>query len=260
MKQKSYSPSLTIKKALSLLEILGKKQCMRPTEIIQELNFTRSNVYRLLSTLENQGYVERTLDSKYRLSYKIFVIGSTVPKGNQLVDAARPYMMKLAEISKENINLAVMYDSQVLYVDKILTPHYLKLDQPIGKMDPLHCTALGKVLLSGLDGQEWEQFFRSNRLTANTKGTITDPKVLGAALQEVRKQGWAVDLEELSEGIHCIGAPLRGYGNKTVAAISISGPSMRLTRNRIRRLKAPLIDAAREISMRLVQTHQSIFP
>lgn len=252
MKQKnSYSTAKTVQKAFNLLEFLGEKQPARPPELAQQLKLTRSNVHRLLSTLEQIGYVEKSDDSRYRLSFKVFMLGSNILKRNQLSDIAHPFMFRLAELTQENINLAIMYEQKVLYIKKIESPHYLKLDQPIGKTDPLHCTALGKILLSGLTDEELEHFCGSAELTSYTKNTITSPKTLMRVILEVRKKGYAVDLQEGMEGVHCISAPVRDHTNKVIAAVSISSPAYRLTKEKIDGMKVPLIETCSEISKKM---------
>jgi IclR family KDG regulon transcriptional repressor len=251
MKQRSYSLATTVQKAFRLLEILGQKQPARPTEIVKQLALSRSNVYRLFSTLQEMGYVEKDFESKYNLSFKIFMLGNMVLRRNQLSEVARPYMAHLAEICRENVNLGIMFEQKVLYIEKIESPHYLKLDQPVGRTDPLHCTALGKALLSGLTHVEVEAFLRSTELIRYTKKTITDPEVLGRVVRNVRRKGYSVDLEELSEGIHCIGAPIRDLTEKVIAAISISAPSVRLAKGKMKKLEVPLIGTSLEISKKM---------
>ena len=233
------------------MEILGERQPASPSELVQELKLTRSNVHRFLATLKELGYVDKALDSKYRLTFKIFRLGSTVLRRNRLSDIARPYMTRLAEISQENVNLAVIHNGTVLYLDKIESSHYLKLDQPIGGTDPVHCTALGKALLSGLTDRELDVFLRSNELISYTKKTVVDPLVLARVIRNTRKQGFATDFEELSVGIHRIAVPIRDHRDKVVAALSVSGPTVRLTKEKIETLKAPLIETAREISEKM---------
>lgn len=251
MRHLSYPISTTVQKALRLLEIVGEKQPVRASEILNQSILSRSNVYRLLSTFQKMGYVERDEDLKYRLGFKVFVLGNALPQRNQLSEVARPFMARLADRCKENVNLGVMYGQKVLYIEKIESPHYLKLDQPIGGTDPLHCTALGKALLSGLSGEELKTYFRSVKLIAYTKKTITDPKVLEKVIQNVKRNRYSTDWQELSEGIHCLGAPIRDGTGKVIAAISISAPSIRLTRQKIRELKGPLIEASIGISRKM---------
>jgi DNA-binding IclR family transcriptional regulator len=197
------------------------------------------------------GYIEKDIDLKYNLSFKIFILGNTVLRRNQLSDVARPYMARLAEIGKENVNLGVMYEEKVLYIEKIESPHYLKLDQPIGRTDPLHCTALGKALLSGLTDREIEAFLKYTKLVPHTKKTITDPEVLDRVIRNVRREGYSVDLEELNEGIHCMGAPIRDVTTKVIAAISVSAPAIRLTKQKMKKLEGPLIETSLEISKKM---------
>ncbi len=251
MELKSYSPAKTVQKAFSLLELLAEKQPAKPAELAKQLNLPRSNLYRLLATLIKMGYVEETPDARYLLSFKVFILGNTVRGMNQLSILARPYMARLAEISEENVNLAILYENRVLYIDKIESKHYLKLDQPIGKTHPLHSTALGKVLLSGLDDPNLEVFLRSDNLISFTRNTITDPQVLAGVVRNVRRQGYAMDFEEHILGIHCLAAPIMDHTNHMIAAISISGPTIRLTKKKVEELKIPLIENALEISKKM---------
>jgi DNA-binding IclR family transcriptional regulator len=197
------------------------------------------------------GYVEKVPNSGFHLSFKLFLLGNTIPEKNQLSEVARPYMTRLAELSQENVNLAILYETKALYIDKIESFHYLKLDQPVGRTDPLHCTALGKALLSGLSESELKAFLKSTSLVSYTRNTITNPTKLEGVIRNVRKRGYALDIEEVSEGIHCIGAPIRDHENRVIAAISISGPTIRLTKRKMEELKGPLINTALEISRKM---------
>lgn len=252
MKHPHSTTSKTVKKAFQLLEILGKTQPARASELARQLKLTRSNAHRLLSTLHEMGYIEKRGDSKLHLSFKLFILGNTISMKNQLSDVAHPYMAQLAELSQENVNLAILYEGKALYIDKIESSHYLKLDQPVGRTDPLHCTALGKILLSGLSDSELEAFLKSTPpFVAYTRHTITDPVLLREVIRNVRKKGYAADVEEVSEGIHCMGVPIRGNEGRVIAALSISGPKIRLTKRRMEELKGPLMDTGLEISVKM---------
>ena len=251
MQQKSYSAAKTVQKALRILEFLGEKQPLQPSEIAQQLELSRSNVHRLLFTLEQLGYVERRLDSTYYLGYKVFMLGSSFSTQHDISNIAYPYMKRLADISQENVNLGVMYENQVLYLNKIKSPHSLKLDTPMGKMDPLHCTGLGKVLLAGFNDNELRDYIRSDKLIRYTKKTITEPEEVFKHILKVRKLGFALDFEELDEGVHCMASPIYDHENRVIAAISISAPSVRLTNKTIKLLKPDLLKNCAEISKKL---------
>ena len=248
MENRTYSAAKTVIKAFKLLEELAEKQPAKASELAQKLGWTRSNLYRILETLQSIGYVEKDPNSQYRLSIKLFLIGNSVRGIDQLSTIARPYMKRLSELSQETINLAIMYEDRVLYIEKVESPHYLRIDQPIGKTDPLYCTALGKVLLSGLTDAQLKEVLNSLQMTPYTKRTIIDPEVLTSVVGNVRKNGYAMDLEELSAGIHCMAVPICDHTNNVIAAVSISGPNVRLTEQRIDELLRELITMTGKIS------------
>lgn len=233
------------------MEVLSQKEPMKPSELAKQLNLTRSNIYRLLITLEEMGYVERTAGAAYSLTMKMFVVGSAALDMKEVSEVARPYIAHLAEISQEVVHLGIMYEDKVLYIEQVKSKNYLTLDYHIGQTDQLYCNALGKVLLAGLNGVELEAWVRSTNLVRYTENTITDPDVLLGVIQNVKKQGYAIDNEERYAGIKCVGTPIRDYTNKIVAAISISGPAVRLTNEKIEELKPSLIEVTEEISKKM---------
>jgi len=251
MQQKSYSAAKTVQKALKILESLGQQQPLRPSEIARRLGLSRSNIHRLLSTLEEMGYVERRPDSTYCLGFKVFMLGSNFTTPNDISDIAYPFMKRLADIAQENVNLGVLYEKKVLYLNKIKSPHNLKLDTPIGKMDPLYCTGLGKILLSGFSEEELKAYLATTRLVRYTDKTITEPDRLLKHIRQVRKQGFSLDFEELDEGVNCIAAPIYDHKHQILAAISVSAPSVRLTHQAIKQLKAHLIENCTAVSKKL---------
>lgn len=248
IKTSSYTPVRTIEKCFSILEHIASRQPVRIPEIVQALELNRGNVHRLVATLERLGYVERLEDGKIRLSYRIFKMGSTVPHSRKLDEVTKPFMHRLSELSDETVNLGVLYANSVIYLDKVEAKQYLRLDHQIGEIDPLHCTALGKVLLSGFSKEELEDFFASVELFSCTKNTIVTREGLEKEIREVRRRGYALDLKELDLNLHCIATPICDYSNRIIAALSISGPSIRFTRAKIDKLIAPMIEISSEIS------------
>jgi IclR family KDG regulon transcriptional repressor len=246
----SYSPAKTVEKALRLLEIVRLEQPVRPVTLASQLGLTRSNIHRLLATLEELSYVEKD-GSTYWLGLKAFVLGSGVLQRDELLDAARDYMISLSEFANENVNLGVRLGYEVVYFNKVERPHLLKLDQALGGTDPLYCTALGKVLLSGMDSNSLSSYLKKVSLNRKTPKTITDPSQLIRHLEQVSRQGYAMDLEELSVGIHCIAAPIRNHTNQIIAAMSVSAPAIRLTKAKLPRVREKLLGTAKEISLRL---------
>lgn len=247
-KTSSYAPAKTLEKGFRILELLGEKQPMRVPDITAVLELNRANVHRLLATLERLGYVEKTEDQRVRLSYQLFKLGNTVPHSRKLDEVAKPAMNEIAELADETVNLGVHHRHQVIYLDKVECRHSLRLDHQIGETDPLYCTALGKVLLSAFSAPELSEYLESGGRTARTRHTRTGAQEIRDELELTRSRGYAMDLKELDENLHCLAAPVYNHGCAVVAAISISGPAMRFTREKMETLTAPLIESAAKVS------------
>lgn len=241
----------SVEKALKILEALSARKEASLSELSNILNLTKTNVHRLLLTLIENGFVLINENNfKYTLSLKLFVLGGSVNQRSILINIAFPYMEKLAKLSGETINLGILYNNEVLYIEKIDSPENLRIDSPIGKTDPAYCTSLGKCLLSGLEKKELEMYIRNNSsFKSLTKFTIINPRKLMKELEEVRNNGYAIDREELTLGIRCIGSPIHDANGKVIAAVSISGPSVRMTEIKIRKLKEFVLKNVQEISL-----------
>lgn len=246
----------SVEKAVKILEVLSVRQEASLSELSQILRLTKTNVHRLLLTLRENGMVLGNKDgSKYTLSLKLFSLGGSVNHRAILISVAFSQMQKLSKQSRETINLGILHNDGVLYLDKIESPEYLRIDSPIGKIDPAYCTALGKCLLSGLGKEELANYMKRNMpFKPLTESTITDSRKLIAELDEVRKRGYAIDRQELMKGVSCIGSPIYDGNGRTVAAISVSGPSARLTHQKLMVLKDVVIETSKLISLQLKKT------
>lgn len=125
------------------------------------------------------------------------------------------------------------------------------MNQPIGKNDLLHATALGKVVLSGFGEIELEVYLRSSTRVRCTNQTITNSEVLAGVIRSVRKEGYATDFGELHVGVHCMAVSIYDHSNRAIAAIGISGPSVHLIKERMEGLRVPLLRIARELSRKM---------
>ncbi|NIQ40393.1 MAG: helix-turn-helix domain-containing protein [Proteobacteria bacterium] len=239
-------------KLFSVLESLCIEGDGGITELSKKLRLGKSSIHRFLSVLTELGYVHKnSANGKYAATLKLFEIGAMVRGRIRLVQLARPYMEKLGRQFHETINLAFPERGDVVYIDKVESVETLRMDLAIGRRAPGHCTALGKVFLSSLSEEDLHRYFRSQKLIACTERTITSPKELKKQLDRVRTNGFAVDDRELDEGIRCIAAPVKDESGKTIAAISIAGPSVRLTMNRLKSLSEPLRMVTGDISQKL---------
>jgi IclR family KDG regulon transcriptional repressor len=241
-----------VEAALSILETLGSVHEMSLTDLARKLGLGKSSVYRLLVTLAQRGYVEKNPQGeRYRLTYRLFAVGSPAADRFGLREAAHPVMERLAAQTGETVNLGVLDGPRVLNIHKVESQHLLRMHMAVGSGVPAHATALGKVLLAALEPDELAQRLRGRRLECLTRQTIGDRPTLHAALARTRDQGFALDEEECSLGLRCVAAPILDRRGSVVAALSISGPTQRFPQTTLSRLAEVVRAAAREISHRL---------
>ena len=195
------------------------------------------------------------LTKNYQLGFKLLDLGNLLLSEIDLRSEARPYLIRLSESVKETIHLVVLDDDKALYIDKVdLYPKSsgLQMVSRLGSRIGLHCSSVGKVLLANMEISEAEAIIARTGLIKRTANTITDPDQLMRYLATVRQKGYAIDNEENEEGIRCVAAPLRDEIGTVKAAMSISGPTTRITLDRIEtELKGRVCETANQISAKL---------
>jgi len=240
------------KKIFTILEELCIDGDFGVSELSTRLSIGKSTIHRYLSILKDLGYVEQNEKSnKYYATLKTFELGSLVLSRVKLVKVARNQMEELSKKVHETINLALFEAGKVLYIDKIESAETLRMDLAVGRTVPAYCTALGKVFLSHLKDDELEDYLNNCVLKANTGKTITDASELKMHLKKVRKIGFAIDDRELDEGIRCIAAPIYDNSGNVAAALSISGPTIRMKIEQIAALSNLIKEVTRDISQKL---------
>ena len=213
------------------------------TFIARELQLEKSSVSRFLRTLHNYGYVEQDERTRrYRLGARLVALGQRRLRQFTLREQARPFLRRLVDETGECAHLAVLTHGQAFYVDQVDTSASLRVSTDIGTMAPLHCTALGKVLLAFDDIQPVKE------LLVYTPHTIAEHTELNQQLERTRALGYALDDEEYTIGVRCLASPVWGDGGVLVGAMGISGPAARLTPRRLPRMAEIVIDCARACS------------
>jgi len=252
-KTKPNYPIKVLDKSLSVLEILLKKgSSMNMIEISEKLGFYPSTIHRILDTLKHWGYVEQNSHTqKYQLGLKALELGMVKLHQMDLVREATPYLKELVNQCNETVHLGVLEEGEVLYLAKEESSQTIRMISYVGKRAPLHCTALGKVLLAYLSTEERKKILGGKVLPRLTENTITDKKELEKELNKIQKQGFALDDEENEKDVCCIAAPIKNYQGKTIAAISISSLVYRTDINKENHLKEALIETSKKISKRL---------
>jgi DNA-binding IclR family transcriptional regulator len=250
MRDKYYLTACAVK-TFAILEYLCAHGEQGVSELSRALKLNKSFTHRSLATLEHLGYLRQTPPKgAYVPTLRIFNLASQVPALVLPIQIIHPFLEELSRQFRETINLAVLDGGGVVYIDKVESSETLRMDLAVGRKVPAHCTALGKVLLANLPVDSLRQVLKQG-LTRYTKKTITDEKKYEEELGKIKRLGYAIDDEELNLGVRCIAVPLYSYKERAVAAISIAGPSVRMTVRNLKQLVQPLKNASRRISYQL---------
>ncbi|GAB6063428.1 IclR family transcriptional regulator [Deferrisoma palaeochoriense] len=242
----------SLEKGLRILELLADRGELSVSEVARSLDLNRSAAHRFLATLRELQYVTQDPRSlRYRLSMKAFEIGNRVANVVEIREVARPYMRDLAARHGETVNLGFWDRGDVVHVDKVESRETLRVDAPIGSRVPAHTVALGKAILAFRPPEEQEQYLVSAKLEPRTPNTITNPSILRRELQQVRERGYAIDNEELCLGLRCVAAPVFDYSEHPAYAVSLSGPTLRMTDEKVARMQKDLKEVCGRLSRQL---------
>lgn len=240
----------TVVNAMRLLEAFSDEEELGVTEISRRLALHKNNVFRLLATLEQQGYIEQCSRSeRYRLGVGSLELGQSFARSRTLLRCARGVLEDLAARSQECAHLAVMRDFEVVHVSGEQTERPVMPGLRLGRRLPVHCTALGKVLLGCATEESRQEFDRISsgaELPTLTECTIVDSHKLFEHLRGVAVRGFALDLGECHEGLCCAAAPVFDIQGQVVAALSVSGPAFRLDEDRLLAEVVPMVVSAAE--------------
>jgi IclR family KDG regulon transcriptional repressor len=243
----------SITRALRVLDTLADSQGeIGIVGLSRRLALHSSTVHRLLATLASHGYVRQNPDTgRYTLGSKAIRLAEAYLGQLDLRRVARPFLERLTQDTGETANLVIQEGRAALYLDKVESPRSLRIFSHIGRRAPLHCTAVGKVLLANAPPAQVDRLLGEGPLERLTKRTITSIAQLRRELAAVRTQGYALDREECEEGGYCIAAPVQSATGETVAAVGVSSPSVRMPARRVQQLVPAVVRAGREISERL---------
>jgi len=205
-----------------------------------------------MMVLEQHRLVVKSPETgRYRLGLRLYELGSRAIDGLDLRGRARPYLDRLQERFGETVFFCILDEGQVFYVDKVESQRSVRTACTVGSRAPAYCTAVGKAMLSELPDTEVATIVRKSGLKAITANTITTLARLKNELRAVRSRGYAIDDEEKEEGLRCVGAVVHAHSRKLSAAMSISGPAFRMTKERIPEVAQALMQAAGALSTEL---------
>ncbi len=239
-------------KVFAILQALSERSETGISELSVRLAMPKATVYRFLQTMMTLGYVRQQADSeRYGLSMKAFELGAKALQYPDLVDLAKHHMQMLADKTGETVHLGTLIDSEIIYVHKIDSRHTLGMYSKIGRRAPLHCTAIGKVLMAWEHPERRERILDGAEFKRFRDKTIVERDPYLAELERVRAQGFGEDREEFDDHIRCLGIPIFDRLNQPIAGMSISFPTFRYDEEKAPEIIAMLTAASRDISTRL---------
>jgi IclR family KDG regulon transcriptional repressor len=239
-------------KVFGILQALSERPETGISELSVRLSMPKATVYRFLQTIMMLGYVRQEPDSeRYGLTMKVYELGTKALQQPEVVDLAKHHMQILADKTGETIHLGALIESEIIYIHKVDSNHTLGMYSRIGRRAPLHCTAIGKVLMAWEHPDRRALVLKGVDFMPYREKTITTISQYEEELRKVKAQGFAEDQEEFDDHIRCIGIPIFDRLNHPVAGMSISFPIFRYDDARKSEVVAMLKDASRDISTRL---------
>ena len=243
-------------KVFALLQALSENNETGISELSVRLALPKATVYRFLQTMMTLGYVRQEKDSeRYGLTMKVFELGTKALQYPDLVDLAKHHMQMMADMTGETVHLATLIDSEIIYIHKVDSRHMLGMYSRVGRRAPLHCTAIGKVLMAWEDPERRERVLKGAEFKQFREKTIVDLAAYLAELERVKAKGFGEDREEFDDHIRCLGVPIFDRINRPIAGMSISFPTFRYDESKETETVAMLQAASRDISTQLGCTH-----
>ncbi len=214
----------SVQRSLKILDLFNEYTIeLKITDISEKMGLHKSTVHSLLKTLQESGYIDQNPENgKYRLGLKLVERGNLVVSTIDIRKMAKSYLMDLSKRTGQTTHLGILDGKAGVYIDKEEGEQSVIRYSRIGRRIPLHCTAIGKVLLSLQKPDKITQLLQGYEYTTSTKKTITDEVKFMEELEKVRQLGYAIDNEENEVGVRCIAVPIRNQNNQVLAAVSIS--------------------------------------
>lgn len=234
--------------SLQILDLLSKKESLGVAEISKALNLGRASVFRMLFTLEKYGYVNKDAHAKYSLGIKFAHYGSLVVDRQSIVHIAQPVLRELRDTLLETTHLATLTSSgKLVFLSKHYSGSSLQMYSRIGEERDAYNTASGKVILANIDPEKARHFATCYDYQKLTNNSITNAEQLMKELEQIHRAGYSVDREETELGLVCFSAPIFDHQGDCVAAISLSGPTIRMYSRQEEMIQA-VVQAGNKIS------------
>ena len=238
----------TVHNALRLLQQFSYAEpVLGVSELARRMGLAKSTVHRLLTTLLDEGFVQKTPDDRYRLGLRLYDLGQLVVNSLELREVAHPVLERLRNETGETVHLAVLEGADVVYLERFESPSTLRLFGRLGRRMPAHTTSSGKCLLA-FSAPEAVDAVVAAGLPRLAPRTITSRSMLVRVLRQVRRDGYARSIDESEPGVTSVGAPVFGFDGSVIAAVSVAGPSLRISPESIPRYSRLVRRAADVVS------------
>jgi len=239
--------SNSVKKAFEIIKFISSNQGkLSLSELGRQLNMNKTTMFRYLETLELLNILEKR-NSNWYLGIELFSLGHKVDAKSRIVDRIHPHLQEISKNLNETVNLVGMYDNSALYLDKVESNRALQMRSHLGDHLPLHCTSLGKAILSSLPEHEVENLLNIMKLEPYTPHTVTSVDELKKQIDFVKANGYSLEKEELEPGLSCIAVPLHIRSIDFYGGLSFSGSPDRFTEEKVKELSGELKTLAGEI-------------
>ena len=229
----------SVERTVQILRCFEEQELLGVTEIAAKTNLNKSTAFGLVTTLTETGLLEQDpVTGRYRLGLELFRLGNCVNADTRRL--VMPALDALTEELEETVNFVRPEGGDVIYLIKKESPHSMRICTRTGQRLPMYCSAVGKVILALLPEGEQERIIRKFVFEPRTKNTIVTAEELRRELQRIRQDGYATDREELEYGLICVAVPVLDRTGRPVAAISCSGPQIRMTEEKIPQIRRAL--------------------
>jgi len=248
--EKNASHVQSVVRALQVMQTLAdENRELSLTEIADRLSWPKSTAHGILATLRDYRFVDQSsVNGRYRLGIRLFELGHKVAQNWDIRKIALPVMQKLNKQFGEMVQLATEDFGEVFYIEKVDSTHIIRIVSETGTRLPMHCSGLGKAMLAYRTPAEVKRILSRSGMRRMTNNTITDPVKMDIELAKIREQGFAMDDQEIMEGLRCVAAPIWDKRGDVRYAICVSGLAEQLKGEYLAQIREAVQESAREIS------------
>lgn len=252
--------SKALQNGIEALKFLSTKLSAGVTEIADAIGVDKSTAYRIMETLMESNFVEKNNDTlKYKIGPAILNLSSHFYSSRRVVNIARPYMKKLSEVTRESVHLAVLSNNSAVIIEQVLADTRVVVNAEVGKIEPLHCSSIGKCILAYMDKGEREKTLSEISYDVYTENTINNSDKLRKETELIIKQGYAVDDRELCDDVVCVAVPVFNSNGKCLYTLGISGTAQKMKDEHLNLVIDKMKTAGQAISYELGYINQHGF-